>query len=212
MKPRKILIGTNNAGKLGEFKKFLSALPVEIVFPKDIGITDSPEENEKTYKENSEAKAKFFAKKSGLPTISDDGGIEIDFLNGAPGIKSRRYFGKNGKEATDEEIIEEMLKIAKRMPDDKRGARFVDIVSLALPDGQVWSVYAEVKGIIPKKPLLKILKGYPYRSFFYLPQIKKYYHEADLTEEEEKEYNHRYIAVRKLLPIIRNVMTTLKYD
>lgn len=203
---KRLLIGTNNEGKLGEFKKFLSALPVEIVFPSDIGLKLSPPEDADTYIENSEVKAKHFAKKSGLPTIADDGGIEIDFLNGAPGIRSRRYFGTNGKEATDKEIIDEMLKIAKKMPDDKRGARFVDIVSLALPDGRVWSVYAEVKGIVPQKPLLKILKGYPYRSFFYLPQIKKYYHEADLTEEEEKEYNHRYIAVRKLLPIISKVL------
>ena len=199
---KKILIGTNNAGKLGEFKKFLSTISVEIIFPKDIGLKIYPPENASTYKENSEIKAKYFAKKSGLPTISDDGGIEIDFLSGGPGIKSRRYFGKNGLEATDEEIIEKMLRIAKKMPDDKRGARFVDIVSLAFPDGKVWSVYAEVKGIVPKKPLLKNLKGYPYRSFFYLPQIKKYYHEADLTEEEEKEYNHRYKAVNKLKPII----------
>ncbi len=203
---KKILVGTNNKGKQSEFKKFLSVLPLKIVFPKDLGINESPEENKNTYKENSEMKARFFAKKSGLPTIADDGGIEIDYLNGAPGIKSRRYFGKNGKEASDEEIIDAMKKIAQEIPEEKRDARFVDVVSLALPDGKVWSVEAEVKGIISKKPLLKILKGYPYRSFFFLPQINKYYHEADLTEEEEKEYNHRYKAVQKLLPKIRQVL------
>lgn len=197
---REIFIGTNNKGKQTEFKKFLSVLPVNIIFPQDLGIKDSPSEHANTYKENSEAKALYFAKASGLPTISDDGGIEIVALNNEPGVKSRRWLGY---EATDEQLIEHMKKVSKELPDDNRDAYFRDVVSLALPSGEVFNVNGEVKGIIHKKPLLKILKGYPYRSFFYLPQIDKYYHEADLTEDEEKQYNHRYIAVQKLLPIIR---------
>lgn len=198
----KILIATSNAGKLNEFTSFLSSLPLEIVSLSDLSLNSVFEENGKTYKENSQAKAKYFAKLSGLPAIADDGGIEIDFLNGRPGIKSRRYFGKNGKEATDEEIIQAMQKIASEMPDKKRGAKFIANVSLATPNGKVWTVVGEIKGIIAKKPLIKVLTGYPYRSFFYLPEIKRYYHESDLTEEEEKEYNHRYKAVSKLKPII----------
>ena len=89
---KKILIATSNKGKLNEFKAFLSSLRVEIVSLSDLKIDQSFEESGKTYKENSQAKAKYFVKKSGLPTIADDGGIEIDYLNGAPGIKSRKYF------------------------------------------------------------------------------------------------------------------------
>lgn len=203
---QKILIATSNAGKLNEFTTFLSRVSLEIVSLSDLSLNSAFEENGENYKENSQAKAIHFAKLSGLPTIADDGGIEIDFLNGAPGIKSRRYFGKNGKEATDEEIIQAMQKIASEMPDKKRGARFVANVSLATPNGKVWTVVGEIKGIIAKKPLIKVLKGYPYRSFFYLPEIKRYYHEADLTPEQEKKYNHRYKAVQKLLPVISDVL------
>ena len=77
---------------------------------------------------------------------------------------------------------------------------------MALPNGKVLSVSGSIAGVIARKPYLKILKGYPYRSFFYLPKLKKYYHEKELTEKEQKLYNHRYKAIQKLKPIIRNVL------
>ena len=141
-----------------------------------------------------------------MPTIADDGGIEISALGGAPGIKSKRWLGKD---STDQDIINHMTKVAKELPDDIKEAKFKTVISLALPNGKVWSVNGEVKGIIAQKPYLRALKGYPYRSFFYLPKIKKYYHEDQLTQEEEKEYNHRYKAVQKLKPILRNVLSIM---
>jgi XTP/dITP diphosphohydrolase len=201
MKPQsKLLIATKNQGKVGEFKEFLKDLPFEIISLKELGITEDVEENGKNYLENSQKKALFYAKLSKLPVISDDGGIEIDALNGAPGIKSRRWLGY---EATDEEIIKHMLKVSKELPENNRKAIFRAIVSFALPSGKIWSVEGKVNGIISKKPLLKILKGYPYRSFFFIPKINKFYHESELSKEEERLYNHRYKAVKKLLPIIK---------
>lgn len=199
----KILIGTSNVGKLNEFTSFLSSLPLEIVSLKDLNIDSAFEENGKTYEENSQGKAVHFAKLSGLPTVADDGGIEIAALNNQPGVFSRRWLGH---EANDEEIIEHMKKVSRDLPDNNRKAFFRTVVSFALPNGKVWSSFGEIEGIIAKKPLIKVLKGYPYRSFFYLPSIKRYYHEADLTPEQEKKYNHRYIAVQKLLPVIKNVI------
>ncbi|MGA2968005.1 MAG: non-canonical purine NTP pyrophosphatase, partial [Candidatus Levyibacteriota bacterium] len=100
MKPQnRLLIATKNQGKVGEFKEFLKDLPFEIVSLKDISIKEDIEENGKTYQENSQKKALFFAKLTSLPTIADDGGIEIVALNNDPGIKSRRWLGH---EATDE--------------------------------------------------------------------------------------------------------------
>src|SRR3989344_2166827 len=157
---KKLLVATTNPGKLKEISNFLSDLPLKIISLSGIGITDRVEEVGKNYEENSQLKALFYSKKSGLPTIADDGGIEISALDGAPGVNSKRWLGK------------------------------------------VWSVSGEVEGIIARKPYLKLLKGYPYRSFFYLPKIKKYYHEDQLDAEEEKEYNHRYKAIQKLIPII----------
>ncbi|HKC15058.1 MAG TPA: non-canonical purine NTP pyrophosphatase [Patescibacteria group bacterium] len=198
---KKLLVATKNPGKIVELSNFLKDLKFQILSLKDIGITEDVVENGKTYEENSQKKAIFYAKKSNLPTISDDGGFEIDALGGAPGIKSRRWLGK---EATDKELIAHMIKISKTLPDSNRKARFKTVVSFALPNGKVWSMEGKtVEGIIPKKPYLKISKGYPYRSFLYIPELKKFYHESELTKKEEKIYNHRYTAVKKLKPIIK---------
>ena len=203
---KKILVATTNKGKLKEISDFLSDLPLEIISLSDIGIKDDIEETRKNYKENSRLKALFYSKKSGLPTIADDGGIEIAAYGGAPGIKSRRWVGKD---STDEKIIEHMKKIASVLPDNNRKAFFKVVLSFALPLGKVWSVTGEIGGIIAQKPYLKTLIGYPYRSFFYLPKLKKYYHEDQLTFDEQKEYNHRYKAIEKLKPILRNVLSIM---
>ena len=142
--------------------------------------------------------------KSGLAAISDDGGLEIDALDGAPGLHSKRWVGKD---STDEKIVSHMIKIAKELPDSNRKAFFRTVISLALPGGKVWSATGEIEGIIAKKPFLKLLKGYPYRSFFYLPQLKKYYHESELTGEEQKLYNHRYKAIQKIKPLIKKYVS-----
>ena len=197
---KKLVIATKNRGKLKEISKFLSDASLDLVSLNDLGISEDFEESGKTYKENSQNKAIFYAKKSGLPALSDDGGIEIDAFGGAPGIKSKRWVGKD---STDEKIIEHMKKVSKDLAENNRKAFFKTVVSLALPDGKVFSATGEIEGVIAKKPLLKLLKGYPYRSFFYLPKIKKYYHENDLSEDEEKLYNHRYKAIQKLIPIIK---------
>jgi XTP/dITP diphosphohydrolase len=198
---KKLLIATTNPGKLVEISTFLKDSPFELVSLKDVGIKDDVEETGKTYEENSLLKAIYYAKKSGLASISDDGGLEINALSGAPGVKSRRWIGEN---ATEEDLIEHMKKVALELPDNNRTAYFRTVVTFALPSGKYFQVKANVKGEIAKKPLLKILKGYPYRSFFFLPGIKKFYHESELSKEEEKIYNHRYKAiVTKLLPKIK---------
>lgn len=199
----KLLIATTNPGKLREYKDFLSDLPVKLASLKNIGITEDIEERGKTYKENSQAKALFYAQKSGLPAISDDGGLEIDALGGAPGIKSRRWLGH---EASDEELINHMINVSKKLPENNRKATFRLVVSFAFPNGKVYSKEGKVNGTIAKKPHMKLLHGYPYRSFFYLPEVRKYYHESELTPLEMKRYNHRYKAVSKLKPIIRKAL------
>lgn len=217
---KKILIATKNLGKLEEIKNFLSDLSachsefsseskemlksvqhdsIEIVSLSDLGIKNEVLEDGKTYKENSQKKALFFAKLSDLPTIADDGGIEISALGGKPGIQSHRWFGEG---ASDEEMVEKMIKIANELPQNNRRAFFKVVISFAMPNGKVWSAEGEIEGEISQKPYLKLLKGYPYRSFFYLPKIKKFYHEDELSEEEQKLYNHRYKALKKLIPII----------
>lgn len=199
---KKLLIATHNPGKLEEFKLFLSDVPFEIVSLSDVGIHDDVEEDGKTYIENSQKKALFYAKKSNLPALSDDGGLEIVALDGAPGIHSRRWLGYT---ATDDELITHLKKVSKELPDDNRKAFFKTVVSLALPNGDVHSVAGEVEGIIAKKPLVKRSKGYPYRSFFFLPKLNKYYFESELTEDELKKYNHRYKAVQAIKRVLEKL-------
>lgn len=198
----KILLATTNKGKIKELSTFLSGLPIELISLKNVGITQEVEETGTTYEENSRLKAITYAKLSNLPAISDDGGLEIAGLNGEPGVQSRYWAGPEGR---DEDIVEKMKKVAKELPDENRAATFRTVITLALPSGEFWQVNGKVDGVIVKEPLKSILQGYPYRSFFYLPEIEKYYHESELTKEEEKAYNHRYKAIGKLKPLLKKV-------
>ncbi|HYK08678.1 MAG TPA: non-canonical purine NTP pyrophosphatase [Candidatus Eisenbacteria bacterium] len=201
---RKVLIATTNPAKLDEIKKFLSGLPVEFVSLKDVGITQEVVENGTTYQENSQKKAVEYAKMSGLPTVSDDGGLEIDALDGAPGVHSHYWVDSLGNY---DDIFEKMKAVAKELPRDNRKALFRAVVSFALPNGSVWSTTDTVEGLIKENDhLTPTMKGYPYRSFFYIPQIKKYYLESELTSDETKQYNHRYKALQKLKTRIKDVL------
>lgn len=202
MANHRLLIATTNKGKLKEFQEFLSDLPIELVSLTDVGISQDFEENGKSYEENSEGKAAFYAKLSGLPALSDDGGVEIDALQGEPGIHSKRWVGED---STDEKIIEKMKEVSKNLPENNRTAHFRTVVTVVFPDGTVIHEEGEVNGIIVKKPLLKLEKGYPYRSFFFLPEINRYYHESDLPPDLKKVYNHRYKAVQKLKPKLKKL-------
>lgn len=197
---KKLLIATKNPGKLSEISNFLKDLKIKTLSLKDVGIAEDVEEDGTTYKENSQKKALFYSKLSKLPTIADDGGLEIEALGGAPGIKSRRWLGYEG---TDDELVKHLKKVVSKIPKNKRQASFKTVLSFALPNGKVWSVPGRVNGIVTEKPKVKLLKGYPYRSFFFLPKIKKFYHESELSEAEQKLYNHRYIAIQKLKSIIK---------
>lgn len=156
---KKLLIATKNPGKLKELSAFLKGF--DVVSLNDIGISEDVVEDGKTFEENSQKKALFYAKLSGLPSLSDDGGLEIDALNGEPGIKSRRWLGY---EATDEELKDHVRKVILTLPKDKRSARFTTVVSFALPDKRVWSERGEVKGILSVETKGKDMKGYPFRS------------------------------------------------
>lgn len=197
---QKILIATTNSGKVKELKDFFNDLKVEFVSLSDLNVQKGIKEDGLTYEENSKKKAVFYSAKFNMPSIADDGGIEISALGGLPGVRSRRWAGRN---ADDKKIMQKIEKISKELPDNNRTAFFKTVVSFALPNGKVYSSKGQVRGIIAKKPHKKLLEGYPYRSYFYLPVINKYYHEAELTKQENKLYNHRYKACQKLKILIR---------
>ena len=197
---QKLLIATTNPGKLEEIKKCLSNLPLQLLSLVDLGIKDKVEEDGKNFIENAIKKAEFYGEISGLPTIADDGGLEIDILNGEPGVKSRRWI--NGIDASDEDLINYTLKKLKGVLPDKRGAQLRTVIALVLANGKVYISEGMVRGIIAEKPHPGRTEGFPFRSLLFLPEIGKFYHKDDLTSEENLKYNHRVKALQKFKRII----------
>ncbi len=198
----KLLIATTNPGKLAEIKRFLSDLPLELVGLTDVGITDTVEETGTTFEENAILKAKFYAKLSGLPTLADDGGFEIDALAGQPGVKSHRWI-HGDRDDSDEELIQYALDRLKDTPEDKRGAQLRLVLALVLPTGEVFTAEEKVRGTIPAKASETRHAGFPYRSLLFLPDIGKFYNQDELTPGETDTYNHRKKALEILKPIIQ---------
>jgi XTP/dITP diphosphohydrolase len=201
---QKILIATTNQAKLEEIRESLSDVPIACIGLKDMGITQVVEETGKTFEENAILKAKFYAEKSGLATLADDGGLEIDALNGEPGVHSHRWIHKD-REDEDEELIAYTIEKMKSLPHVKRGGQLRVVVALALPNGDVHTSEGIIRGIIAEKPSSYRQKGFPYRSLLYLPKLKKFYNHDELAKEENNAYNHRRRAIEKLKPFIKKM-------
>lgn len=191
----KILIGTGNQAKVDQYKKLLKNFDLEVLSAKDLKIP-APEENASSFEEEAINKAKYYFEKSGIPAIVDDGGCEIEALNGEPGMKSHRFIGR---EMTDEEVIEEIFKRMKGQSNRKAQHRIV--MALATPFG-VFTSHSEVVGVIPDKPSQTHTPGYPYNSILYFPNYKQYWGES-LAESDI--LNHRAHALGKIQHIFKEL-------
>lgn len=198
---KQLLIATTNPGKLEEITSILSDLPIKLVSLQDVNIKAKPDENGQTFEENAIIKAKFYAAISGLPTIGDDGGLEIDALGGEPGVKSHRWIHAD-REDEDEELIAYAIKKLKGVPLEDRGAHLKVVVAFVTSDGKIATSEGIIRGVIPIKPSITRVVGFPYRSLLYLPKICKFYNNDDLTREENEHYNHRRRALEALVPVI----------
>ncbi len=131
---RRLLVATRSRHKLRELAELLALGPdVELLSPDDLGIEGEPEETGETFETNARIKARFYARRSGLPTLADDSGLEVDALGGAPGVRTRRF---SGPDATDERNNEKMLHELAGLPPERRGARYVCVLALALPGAE----------------------------------------------------------------------------
>jgi XTP/dITP diphosphohydrolase len=126
----RLLVATRSAHKLRELRELLG-LEAELVDLDDVGITDEAIEDGETFEANAAIKARLFAALSGMPTLADDSGIEVDALGGAPGVRTRRYAGEN---ATDPENNAKLLGALRGLPSERRGARYRCVLALALPE------------------------------------------------------------------------------
>jgi len=200
----KVLIATTNSAKFNEIKYFLKDLPVQFLNLKDLNIRGNPNEDGKTFEENAVKKASYYYKKSKLPVIADDGGLEIDFLNGEPGVKSKRWI--KGKVSSDEKLIEYTLQKMKNLPLKKRGAKLRTVLAFIDDNGSIYTSEGIIKGIIAEKPCQKLTKGYPYRAIFFIEGINKYYSEFDLSKKMYEKYSHRGQALKKIIKIIKETV------
>lgn len=180
----KLLIATKNPSKLEEIRKFLGN-QFELVSLVDLSGAPEVEETGKTFRENAFIKAKTYFAWSGMPTIADDGGLEILALNGQPGVKSRRW---PGHEATDQELID--LALAK-LSGVSWAARQACLVTVGtFYDSQrILTQSGCVHGYITESQMEQCKPGYPFRSIFWVPQFGKLF--SRLTEEEHDIINHR---------------------
>lgn len=187
----KLLIASNNKGKLREIKQILGGVYEEIVTPKDLGLSLEVEENGQTFLENARIKAHAFAKAAQMDALADDSGLCVEALGGAPGVYSARYAGGHGDDAANNALL---LKNMETVPDGKRGAKFVCSVVLASPDGRETWAEGESAGEILRAP--RGDSGFGYDPLFYAPQFQKSY--AELSAEEKNSISHRARALQQL--------------
>jgi len=129
---RRLLVATRSIHKLRELRELLALERTELISLDDLAIAGDPVENGATFETNAAIKARFGIHASGLPTLADDSGLEVDALGGGPGVRTRRYAGED---ATDEDNNRKLLEALDGLPSDRRGARYVCVLALALPDG-----------------------------------------------------------------------------
>ena len=185
-----ILLGSANPGKVREYREILGGLALELVSPGDLDpVPPEPDENAATFAENASTKARGYAAASGLETIADDSGLEVYALRGAPGVRSRRFFGEN---ASAEERNARLLALLDGVTD--RSARFVCVTALASPDGHVELFEGEVHGEIAEAPRGEA--GFGYDPVFVIAGDGRTM--AELPSAEKHRISHRGIAGAKL--------------
>ncbi|HCC23776.1 TPA: hypothetical protein DF272_06410 [Candidatus Falkowbacteria bacterium] len=193
---KRLLIASNNQAKISDFKKFMADIGYEIVSPAELGLEADIKETGQTFRANAELKARHFFALTGLPTLADDGGIEIDALNGEPGVYSRRWKsraeGLPEVEMTDEEIIEYTLFRLRKVPNEKRTARLTMTLCFIKPNQEPVFIAESIEGSIADHVIAEYTPGFPFRALFIVKEFAKPY--SSLTEKEHAQINHRKIA------------------
>jgi XTP/dITP diphosphohydrolase len=200
MKPR-LLIATSNRGKAEELRDLLKDMNLELVAPADINLELDVPEDGLTYAENAAKKASAFARASGLVSLADDSGLEVDALDGAPGLYSARYSTKPGAQDADRRayLLEKLR--AKPRP---WTARFHAAIAIASPDGGVQIVEGMCRGeIIPEE---RGAGGFGYDPIFLLTELGKTM--AELSMDEKNRLSHRARAAQKAKPVLRKIFET----
>jgi XTP/dITP diphosphohydrolase len=207
--PRRLLVATRSRHKLRELGELL-ALPADVVLlsPDDLGIDGEPDETGLTFETNARIKARYYASRSGLPTLADDSGLEVDALGGGPGVFTRRYAGPD---ATDDDNNAKLLRELRDLPAERRGARYVCVLALALPREtgprgglQILTTRGTCRGRIATG--LRGDGGFGYDPLFEPAQEPPGGRTlGQWTAAEKHAISHRSRAARRMTPVLRGV-------
>lgn len=190
---QRIVIATKNKGKVNEIKDILKDLDIEVLSMKEAGIDIEVKEDGETFEENALKKARTIKDMADADAIvmADDSGLEVDYLDGKPGIYSARF---SGEHATDEKNNQKLLELMKRATKYQRTARFVCVIAVILQDNSHFIVRGECEGIIEYEP--RGIQGFGYDPVFYLPEYGKTM--AELGLEVKNRISHRAKALMKI--------------
>lgn len=202
---KKLILASNNKKKIKELKEILSDLPVEVKSLKDENIDIEVVEDGITFEENAKKKAEEiykFLKNKGekdFLVLSDDSGLEVDYLNGEPGVYSARYAGEHGN---DSENNKKLLANLKGVPKKDRGAKFVCQLAMFDEEGKYYTVRGEVKGYILEE--LTGEGGFGYDPLFFYEPFNKTF--GELTSDEKNKISHRGVALKQLKEEISKIV------
>lgn len=185
----KIILASNNKNKILEFKQILSPLGYDVISQSEAGVNIEVEENGTTFEENSMIKAKAVYDIAKMAVIADDSGLEVDYLDKAPGVYSHRYAGEN---ATDKDRCRKILSELEGVSDDKRTARFVCVISYIDNNGNASVLKGECEGTIGRE--MKGDNGFGYDPIFMIGDRSF----AEISADEKNSISHRANALKKL--------------
>ena len=192
----RLLVATGNLGKARELAQLLSDAPCRLLTLRDVGIDADVEETGATLEENATIKARAYAGMSGLWTMADDSGLEVDALGGAPGHLSKRFAGEG---ASDQQLVQRLLERLQGVPWARRTARFRCVIALAAPQGRVRLYHGQCPGIIALEPSGD--QGFGYDPVFFFPELERTM--AELSMAEKNAVSHRALAARGLAQALK---------
>jgi XTP/dITP diphosphohydrolase len=194
----KLLLATSNPGKIREYRYLLNGLDYQITTLAEEGITTVVTESGNSYDQNARLKAVAYAKFSQLITLADDSGLEVDALNGEPGVQSARFAGEA---ASDADKVRSLLAKLNGIPWERRTACFKCIIAIATPEGQCEICYGECHGMIALEAKGK--NGFGYDPVFFLPELGKTM--AELPLETKNKISHRARASQKAHQVLKQL-------
>lgn len=194
----KLLIATQNPGKVREFRLLLAPLKATLCFPSELGLQAKVPEDGDSFADNARQKALTYVHASGLLTLADDSGLEVDALDGAPGIRSARYAPGH-----DADRVAVLLAQLCDVPWERRAARFRCVVAIATPTGELYSTEGICEGLITFEPAGQ--GGFGYDPLFHLPDHGCTM--AQLPQAEKNRISHRAQAIGAAMPILRRLLS-----